>query len=350
MNIKTLSESSIPGFFNTGGQRPKATPTPKTMTNPKTKSKTTLDTDKPQERAIPIKKARRSKLTPISRGLTVILAESPTALNIAQAMFEHSIVNEKNELGVMLPDADRRVVIGSFSKRAMDAAQMLQADAEGTPFIREDVGRDGYFNVFSPAGISAIAARLKDGPTVLFAIDSGSASTTDAREFMTEINRMAKEFASCVFVLTLRGTHDADALAYRFEVFDVSDCEPEHGFIAGARLRLAGVNDLWSKNTVDVMCSVQIVNGKLRPDIQRFHGKTKVDRAIARLRYEGKSLQVIGDMAGIDKSTVSRRLKDLPPVTKKQWDDNWLTEALLDELGWNAKEAEKEDTEDDAFV
>lgn len=359
MNTKKLSESSSPGFFNTGGQRPKATPKTnpktktktKTMTNPKTNPKTTLDTDKPQERAIPTKKARKSKLAPIARGITVVFGESPVALNIAQAMVEHSILNEKNELGVILPDADRRIVIGPFSKRAMDAAQMLQADAEVGPFIREDVGRDGHFDLLSPVGISAIAAKLRDGPAVLLAVDSGSSSTTDAREAMGEIHRLANESDSWVFVFMLRGAHNADTLAYRFDVFDVTDCEPEQGFFAGARVRLAGVNDLWSKNTVDVMCSVKTVNGKLRPDIQPFHGKTKVDRALARLRHEGKSLREIGEMVGQkDKSTVSRWCKELPLVTKQHWDDDWLTDSLLDELGWNRKEAEQEDTEDNAFV
>ena len=349
MNTKKLSESSSPGFFNTGGQRPKATP--KTNPNPNTKTmtnaKTTLDTEKPQERAVPTKKARKSKLAPIAEGLTVICCESPVALNIAQAMVEYSILNGKNELGVMLPYADRRTVIGPFSRRAMDAAQMLQADAEGSPFVREDVGRDGHFDLLSPSGIGAIKAKVKAGPAVVLAVDSGNASTADARENMSEIHRLAQESCSWVLVFMLRGAHNPDALAHRFEAFDVSDCEPEQGFIAGARLRLAGVTDLWSKNTVDVMCNVKTVNGKLRPDIQPFHGKTSADRALVRLRCEGKTLTEIAALVGKDKSTLSRWFKGLPHVTKKHWDDNWLTDSLLDELGWNRKEVENEDTFND---
>lgn len=343
MNIKKLSESSIPGLLNTGS--PKGTTKPKIQpwTTSKPRPKTILDTEKQQEPKIGSKKYGMPKLPPLSEGLCLVLASSLRSMALSQAALEDTVSSAKRGLGVGFPDAKRKIVMECVPKRAAAVARMLQGKSEDQ-FERHQMGRNGTWSVWTPAGIDAIANLLKGGVAIVFAIDSGSAGPTETLEFMVELDRMATESGSWVCVFMLKGTHNSDMLAHRFEVFDVDDCEPDPDFAGAARIRLAGVSDLWAKGTVDVICNVKAVRRRLEYGMKPFTGATQLERALYRLYCEGNSMAAIAKMAGINKSTVSRQLKSLPPRIKPDWDENWLTDELREELGWHPQEEEKEDS------
>lgn len=256
--------------------------------------------------------------------MTAVVKEAATAGRNFGLKFERSKV-----VNLLVPGTQREVQ----RAKALHAGNALGADAAKVRFVPIGLRKD--YDYFSQEGISSLRAMLRapgkepdvwifgqslDGDLDLLKVDGiarlrTTATTTKSRvlaimacEQPSQESRITDLFDESILVEACEADVDG-GIAFSF------DC--------------AGLRELNHFGLGKVMCTLKFGDGnRYERTFTPFVAKTLLDRAIRTLHCNDMSMAEIGEIVGLDKSNVSRRL------------DGWQPRNILMVDGWPERIAE----------
>ena len=106
----------------------------------------------------------------------------------------------------------------------------------------------------------------------------------------------------------------------------VSSCEPNPGYGLAFVISCPELNSPIDPTSGKVMCCLRLSDGRLKTEMRRFISAELTVRLMAMLRAKQWSFERIGRKFGVDKSTVSRKLRLVPDIDVSKFSESKLDE------------------------
>jgi DNA-binding transcriptional ArsR family regulator len=235
-----------------------------------------------------------------------------------------------------MPSVTAMLSLYSCNSRALEQAKLLDsANPPSKRDIRHEFKVIGSRDGFDWCSVEGLASLLP-------IIESASGIWVFAEQKITEI--LSSQFASgllnisnaaklagawfMLFTVFTNRTKVADLRQLCDEYIEVTACEPDPHCYTAFAFDCVDLRALNAHGIGKIMCSVKLKDGVIRRTFSPFVSSELQKRAIWALRGQQRSLEEIGKMLGMNKSTVSRHLLGLPPCHAQERDDGWLRDYL----------------------
>jgi hypothetical protein len=225
------------------------------------------------------------------------------------------------------------VSLHSGTARSFEQIRLLAAlctdGADGEAEIEQrHIGRDG-FDPCRDESISSLLAVLDPLPNSLICVDQPFTAPLPDHvvEGITRLKQAAVAAGSHIMLFSSHVPASIRAQLTRIvdEVIDVEECEPEPGARLSFHIRWLGSMHLAGLDEASVMCSVRVTDRRYTYKGERFIAKDVKGRVMWLLRCQGWSLEAIGSLLKLNRSTVKRRLDQLPPLREISRPEDWLS-------------------------
>lgn len=273
-----------------------------------------------------------AKFRPISAGLIIYLVKDPTCNlhTVRQAVIP--LVTESSQV-LGIPTSKTSVIYSLISgnPRQIEHAEIMLAATtplfSGVPCHVEYIqaldkliwtNQEGHLILFRHFNA------VKGGCLIVDQVISGSA-TLDLVLGLDRISTKSKEADVQVIMIVCAPAALIPAIKQvSDEYFEVSPCEADLGVQTAFSIDYPSISGL-GIGLGKVMCSIKYADGKFHYSYTPFISDSLDKRIVWTMRGQGQTLEEIGARLKINKSTVLRRLKDLPPRRRLKDAEEWLS-------------------------
>lgn len=260
--------------------------------------------------------SEKGMIPPVEPGLMVLSSDNLITLTHGRRVTEINLGSGGDKLGLPLPRAAKvRAMHTGPLREYRTVAAAIQA--AGDPNVSlEHLSERKHFDPTTREGVSIIKQRLADGRDQWLTIELHTdCITNDHRRGLAEIRASAKQAASgvAVFVYATDGL-PVDLAEEADECARIVECEDEPLCLAAFTVEWAGLSVLGVSSALPVLCVSLIKHQKYAVEYMPHVSNSFQDRVTAALRSHGLTQEQIGQLLGHDKSTIARRLKDLPKL------------------------------------
>ncbi|MBK6008677.1 hypothetical protein JJB11_21460 [Ramlibacter ginsenosidimutans] len=269
---------------------------------------------------------------PLRPGMTLVTMDSEEHEFHARYLIERHAAEGSDKLGIPFPEPRRVVSLHAGTPRSFEQIRLLAelcaaGRKEPRGLERRHIGRQG-FDPCRDEGIGAVLGELTGSTKALVCFEQPVSDPLPNHviEGLTRFKQLAVSAASHIVVFTKRVSAPSRLQLERLadEVIDVEACEPEAGARHSFHIRWHGALHLDGLNHGTVMCSVRVAQDRYVYKADPFVAKDLSGRVMWMLRCEGWQLEAIAKLVGVNRSTVKRRLDQMPPTRELDLAEGWL--------------------------
>lgn len=293
-------------------------------------------------------------ISPLSVGLTIVNVLDRRQLPDVRATFEHCAVTRSKKLGIPMPKVDLIASFYSGSPRHVEQAKLLAA---ANPSAKRQTKheykvcgtRDGFVWT-SNEGRCAILPSIESIQGLMTMEQTATAPLgADELDGLFRI-RSAATLAKTRVMMFLACPDGSDKTGLDQicdEYIEVSPCEADPNTYTAFAVDCVGLPDLHILGHGKIMCTIRIDGGRFRRSYAPFIAEDLDTRIMWFLRGQGHTFEGIGEIMDCDKSTVMRRLQELPPPMEKKMPDDWLKDYMDISKYYKATKREEEEERKD---
>jgi hypothetical protein len=258
-----------------------------------------------------------SLVPPVEHGLLIGVASSKTVLHHARRVFEGEMLTGGPNLGLPFPAGTQVRSLYTGPGRRYRTIEALRRAPEKGCLKLEHVSERGHLSWTGPEGLALIRERLSERNdqwlTAELLVDSFDG---EFRRGLIELRASAKQCKCRVFLFVF--SNQGRAPDYLSELADeharLEECDDEPECVTAFAVLWAGLDDLDSLGHRPVQCVVKAADSRSFSIEFLPHISTDLQgRFMWLLRECGLTNKEIADIVDINKATVGRHMKDLPP-------------------------------------
>jgi hypothetical protein len=281
------------------------------------------------------------EISPVELGLTIINCLDRTQLSEVRNTVTMMALQGSKNLGIPMPMVDAVLSIYSGGSRRVGLAKALCAAnlpiKKSAAHEFKAVGtRDGY-DYCSDEGLSILLPIIQQssGWWVILEQPCSWPFSTVFVAGLSYIRHAAKIADVRVMIfLTCPESHDKTGLHQLCDEFiEVIPCEPDTDSHVAFAFDCINLRDFNQFGVGKIMCNVRAVEKQLHRRFEPLIATDLKSRVLWYLRGHGKTLEEIGELLDMNKSTVSRRLAGLPKPRNIVMSEGWLESYLQSEQG-----------------
>ena len=268
----------------------------------------------------------------LRQGLTLVCGDYGELLPYVHAVIVSELSTQSKRLPVPMPKCLSIFDLHFGSTRQLEQlkrmhAQLMPAAEANSKLKTCYLEGCGPMDWCHPASLSNLKDRLNKSPGCCIVLQQ-PAGGLPLCEGLLVLRQIAQETGSWV-VLLCPGNKAVSSLvtAAANEVLTVSSCEPNPGYDLAFVISCPELNSPIDPTRGKVMCCLKFAAKPFKTVMRRFISAELAVRLMAILRAKQWSFERIGRKFGVDKSTVSRKLRLVPDI-----DVSKLSESKLDEL------------------
>jgi hypothetical protein len=264
-------------------------------------------------------------------GLNVICVTDSTLMSDVRNTFEFLATTGRTSVGLAMPkNTPLRSVLTCGRRGAEQAKILAEANIQSAHPIQhtfEVVGTRDGFDVTSDEGLCVVQPFIENskGCVSMGQVIEGPITPT----FMDGLSRLRHTALRVgvrlmFFVGCVEGYKKTHLEKFCEEYVEISRCQPDPNAYAAYSIDCVGLRTLNSLGIGKKMCSVKLIDGKIRRNFTEFISDNLHTRIMWILRGHGKKFYEIGQIFDVDKATIWRRLQGLPPPKPIKVPDEWL--------------------------
>lgn len=291
-----------------------------------------------REQHHPAKKKELSKLaqasamvSPLKPGLTLVVgAFSEQQIHYVHAVLLQELANASTRLPVPMPKCKLIISRHSGPPRQLEQLKGVHATL-GVSALVSDTLQFQYreastaLDWTSPAAVSG-SAKVLEGNCILLQQPDGA---TPDIEGLMQLRRTRETCNARVIVLCPALMPDAKYSGVANDLFVVTPCDPNPGFDEAFVLTCPELSNPINPMIGKVLCCLRLGDNGLETEITPYVSDDLKTRLMAILKGQQWSLEKIGKLVGINKSNVSRKLRNLPAIPMPRWNQSVLEEWLV---------------------
>ncbi|MDP9880274.1 hypothetical protein J2W25_004602 [Variovorax boronicumulans] len=269
-------------------------------------------------------------MIPFKPGTIHVTCDEPETGFHARRLLEAHAAQGSSDLGLPFPSTGAVVSLQTGTERDFEQAQILRR--LGLPSSKADVeyrhaGREG-FNFLREEGITVLLNALSAPAAGWIAFEQRFDHPLP-EHVIEGLTRAKHEAIAASKHIMLFSPACSPALLQQLgrlvdEIIEIETCEPEPSARISFCVRWSGARYMGDLGLGPVMVSAQLQNGGYHYRGAPFVSKDVAGRVMWRLRGAGWTLQAIAELFRMNRSTVKRRLDQMPPVRPKELPEGWL--------------------------
>lgn len=230
-----------------------------------------------------------------------------------RATLEGSLVRGKSWMKMRVPKVVtvRALYVGPASVLA-HAKDLIRTDAiESDRWTTEHMAGPSDLDIFNEPGVAALRRLCTPGCVTTIAATWPNAGKR-SRDYFRRLLEARAPAGALVVLLEHCARSEWDRLSPSLEsCVEIVQCEARDGATTAYATNFSGnsVNRLWGVKPA--MMSWYLKDGRPRHKTDLFISASAEEREMYKLREEGKTLEEIGTVMGLNKSTIKRRLDKL---------------------------------------
>ena len=287
----------------------------------------------------PTKKNGQSKLaqsltaiSALNPGLTMIVGKySPITLYV-QAVIVQVVAKQSADLPIPMPDFKSVICFFRNTPRKLEQLRGVHKLLGLSALITDDFKlayreASRELDWTSPAAIATLSLGNEERKDCCLVLQQPTGTTPDI-DGLLHLRRAAESANAHVILLCPDVAHEAKTSGIPNELFVATPCEPNPGFDEAFVLSCPELASPLNPGSGKVLCSVRLGDDGLETEITPYVADDLKIRLMAILKANEWSLEEIGQLVGLNKSNVSRKLRMVSGVVPDGWDDDMLAEWL----------------------
>lgn len=276
------------------------------------------------------------EISAFSTGLVIVKVSDAALLPSARAVFGALALEKSAVLGIPMPKTAMTVhSLISGSPRDIEQSQVFaKANASSTSEeISLKVCRaQGRLDWASKEGLHVLSPFIeeaKDGWLIIEQVIAGPI-TAEIAQALIRIGNLAKKIGTWIMFLIVCTQEPKKSLFGEIcdEYIEIDPCEPEVGAVMAFSVDCVGIHDLNSLGIGKTICSIQFSDGGFHHRFDPFISSNLETRVMWTMRGQGMRLDDIGAQFKKHKTSVMRRLQDLPKPRQLDLPKDWLSNNL----------------------
>lgn len=275
-----------------------------------------------------------TKISPFQPGLLLVSVSCTPIMPLVRSTFTCLAKEGGRELGIPMPIVEEVVSVFSGNPRHLEQAQLFAAaNPSATSNVVSVTKRCAAPERldWTYGGLYALLDIIGEAKGWVIIEQTTAAPITPAvLQGFIRIGHAAEQAGVCVMLLMICSDQaNVSQLTHVCsDLIEVAECEPDVDCDTAFSIDCVGIRDLNSLGVGKTLCNVKFADGVFHRRYERFVAPDLDTRIMCALRGQQKSLDEIGSIFKINKSTVFRRLQGLPIPCPDEVDQDWLDRNL----------------------
>ena len=291
----------------------------------------------------------------LKTGLTLVVGHYGELIHFVHYVMVKELSMGAANLPVPMPECSSVLCVQSGPLRQLEQLQGLRAQLglsaptfEKCQFVDRVASR--ALDWSNPASVSIICRLniVKDGGCVV--LQQPPDQNPDLQGLL-ELRRAAEKYKARIILFCPTVAEEPKFSSVANEIFVATPCDSNPGFDDGFVVSCPELASPLSPASGKVLCCVRLGDDGLETEITPYVADDLKTRLMAILKADEWSMEKIGQLAGLNKSTVSRRLRMVSGAVPDGWDDamlaEWLEACDLDPIADEDSSPIDSDGEDD---
>ena len=265
-------------------------------------------------------------------GLTMVVGLYSEMSHYVYAVIVKELATRSTSLPIPMPECETISCFHSGPPRKLEqlkgAHKTLGISAlESEKFKSVYRVASASFDWTNTAAVSSLLQKreLKNGGCFVLQQPDGTVPNFPG---MLDLDRAGQKSKSRIFLFSPGLAHDGTYCSVASELFVVSPCDSNPGFDEAFVLTCPELASPVNPASGKVLCCFRLGDDGLETEITPYVADDIKTRLMAILKADGWSLGKIGKTINLDKSNVSRKLRNLTSTVPEGWDDDMLREWL----------------------
>lgn len=273
--------------------------------------------------------------SPIPPGLILVAHSDETPDIYLRALLENQVRTGGRDSGIAMPSRLPVVALHTGPQRAYKEAKklatMYESDDKAEELDHKRISDRAGFDWSRDEGFQRMKKILDEDEepacvTLMQRFEGALPAHTS--EGLRRIHVAARSRKKHVLLIASfsKLLHAAPLRNLSNEFIEVRACQPDPGWLLAFSIECTGLRHLHPLGVGHVMAQIKALrNEQYSHQIERFICHDMVDRMMFYLRVEGHSLEKIGLVVGLNKSSVLRRLNQMQSHWQPKIEPNWRT-------------------------
>lgn len=272
--------------------------------------------------------------SPLAQGITLVAVQTADQLQTVHAILTHAMVTRSTKLPVPLPEFDRVVTVHSGSVRVLDQTEATAKafgltgydESEFCMVKRESVEQIDWMH---PAGLLLGQSQIKKYPgcCILLQQPIGLLPSVAGLYRIRQLAEATKSWVIMLYVDNKSNLQSEFGHAAN-DFFTVTCCDPDPGWHEAFILDCVELSRSGVFGAGKTMCSAKLAESGFSYEFDPVISADLKIRLMAILKGQNSTMEQIGKILKVDKSTVSRNLRGIPSLHKQHWNSTVLEQWL----------------------
>ena len=291
------------------------------------------DSHRPSKKKGPSKLAHPlTAISTLNPGLTMVVGQYSALTLYVQAVIGQALAKQSADLPIPMPDCTSVICVFRNTHRKLEQLRgvhrtlgLSALTADNFKLVYREASKE--LDWTSPAAIATLVLghEEREGSCLLLQQPVGTIPDIDG---LLYLRRAAEAADAYVILLCPDVAHDAKISGIPNELFVAMPCEPNPGFDEAFVLSCPELASPLNPGSGKVLCCVRLGDGGLETEIMPYVADDLKTRLMAILKANEWSLEEIGNLVGLNKSNVSRKLRMVSGAVPDGWDGDMLAEWL----------------------
>lgn len=276
-----------------------------------------------------------SELSPFPTGLVIASVDDKCCMSQVRMTLTDMTLKKNMGLGIPMPDVESVCSVFSGRPRQLELAKLTTAASisEVSNVVHDVVVFHApdkmVWTSNEGGGVLPSLINNTKGWVILEQVVEG-ALTADLVQGVLHLRSMAQQAGVRVLLLVGGLVQPSSSLLSQIceEYLEINSCEPDIEVDSSFSIACDGVRELHSRGIGKVMCNITFSEGAIHRHFESFISNDLATRLMWSLRGQGKTLEEIGSLLKVNKSSVLRRLKGLPPTRFIAGREEWIARHL----------------------
>lgn len=287
-------------------------------------------------------------------GLTLVAGHYSELLHFVHFVIVRELAMASSRLPIPMPECSSVVCIQSGPLRQLEQLHALRAQLgfsapEFEKYQAVDRVASCSLDWTNAAAVSIVRqlSVVKDGGCVVLQQPAGANPDIEG---LLQLRRAAEMYKARIIMFCPTVPAEAKFSGLANEFYVVTPCEPNPGFEEAFILSCPELAGSLNQSAGRVLCSVRLGDDGLEAEIGPYVAGDLKTRLMAILKADNWSLEKIGELVGLNKSNVSRKLRFVSTSVPDGWDEamlaEWLEACGLDPVGTQRASEQATDVDD----
>lgn len=273
-----------------------------------------------------------TQVSALEPGLTMVVGPYGELVHFVHTAILKELAQCSSRLPIPLPECSSIVCVHSGPARHLEQVRELHAKLglmapafkKCQSFERVASCAFDWTNQASVSIVSRLKA-LKNGGCIVLQQPAGEIPDVEG---LLQLRRIGEKSGARIILFCPNVAHEAKISGIPNELLVVTQCEPNPGFDEAFVLSCPELASPLNPGSGKVLCNVRLGDDGLETEITPYVADDLKTRLMAILKADEWSLEEIGQLVGLNKSNVSRKLRMVSGTVPDGWDGDMLAEWL----------------------